>query len=160
MLRFKTLVAAGLLATTLSADALFSYDMNDNFTRMNQVFNSMLTNSFHSFQDLETTKVNMYEKDNKYYIEYQVPGAKKEDLKLSLQNNVLKLETTKKVQKEETGKDYVKKEFSYGSEQRVVLLPSDAQTKELSTKYNNGLLTVTIPKKAQIKSKTNFIKIN
>jgi len=160
MIKFKNLVVAGLFATTLNASTLFNNNFDDDFSRMNQIINSMMSNSFKDFKHNGITKVNMYEKNNKYYIEYQVPGTNKEDLKLSIENHLLKLETIRQVKKEEKNKNYVKKEFSYGKEQRVVMLPEDAIVEKLKTKYNNGLLIVTIPKKPQLKLKTKFIKID
>ena len=162
---YKKFLTASLLATTLSAGSLFNNNHFDNDMKIIQdMFNKMLNSHF--YNDLapirnSAIKVNVYEKDNTYFIEYELAGVDKKDIKLSLEEDkFLKLEITKEVKKEEENKNYVKKEFSYGSVQRVIMLPDDAKTEKLKTSHKNGILTVSIPKTKAKTPKSRVINID
>lgn len=166
---YKKLLIASLLASTLSAGSLFNNDDNfDNDMKMIQdMFSKMMSSHFHgktNFANLmqnSTIKVNMYEKNNTYFIEYELAGVDKKDIKLSLEDSkLLKLAIKQEIKKEEKEKNYVKKEFSYSSVQRVVMLPEDANISELKTTHKNGILTVTMPKSKTTQTKVKVIDIN
>ncbi|HUW04733.1 MAG TPA: Hsp20/alpha crystallin family protein [Williamwhitmania sp.] len=99
-----------------------------------------------------TPAVNVYEDKDDYRIEVAAPGLKKENFKLDLNQRVLSI-TSEKMgeQKEEQGGKFIRKEFSYNSFCRTFALPSSVNAEKISAKYEEGILTVLLPKKEEAK---------
>lgn len=99
-----------------------------------------------------TPAVNVFEDKDDYRIEVAAPGLKKENFKLDLNQRVLSI-TSEKMdeQKEEQGGKFIRKEFSYNSFCRTFALPSSVNAEKISAKYEDGILTVLLPKKEEAK---------
>lgn len=92
---------------------------------------------------------NIHETENAYEIELAVPGLKKEDLKIKLDNHRLLISSEQKTEKEAKEKNYTRREFSFQTFQRSFTLPEDAQPDGIGAKYDEGVLHVSVPRKAQ-----------
>lgn len=97
--------------------------------------------------------------DSEYSIAVEVAGVDEKDVNLELVNNSLIIKGEKKQEKERNEKGYYRVERSYGTFQRVLSLPEDADQENISAKFNNGVLTITLPRKAVPKSQGKFIEI-
>jgi len=96
--------------------------------------------------------VNVKEDNDKFQIEVAAPGMKKEDFKLKIENNVLTICSELKEEKEEKKENYSRREFSYQSFQRSFNLPQGhVQVENIAAKYNDGILTVELPKREEVK---------
>ena len=102
-------------------------------------------------------KCDIYEKDNKYHIEMDVPGFKKEDLKINLENNYLTIKAEKKNEVKDDSKKYIRRERSYSKFERSIYL-GDADEKNIDAEYKDGILTIIVPKQDEKKSK-KYIEI-
>jgi HSP20 family protein len=87
------------------------------------------------FEDKDTVK-----------IVAEVPGVKPEDVRLSLENNLLTIRGEKRQEAEERSERVHRYERSYGSFERAFVLPSTVDAEKISADYRNGVLTVTVPK--------------
>jgi len=96
---------------------------------------------------------NVSETDKEYRIELVIPGFKKEEVKVNVQNEVLEVSAETRTEKEEKNRKFTRKEFSYGSFNRSFQLPKAADLEKISAKYDNGLLKLEIPKKEDAGSK-------
>lgn len=76
----------------------------------------------------------------------ELPGVKPEDVKLSLENNLLTIRGEKKQEAEERSERVHRYERSYGSFERAFVLPSTVDPDKISAQYDNGILTVVVPK--------------
>jgi HSP20 family protein len=76
----------------------------------------------------------------------ELPGVKPEDVKLSLENNLLTIRGEKKQQAEEQSERVHRYERSYGTFERTFALPSTVDPERIEASYESGLLTVTLPK--------------
>lgn len=85
----------------------------------------------------------LVEKDNQYIINAELPGVKKEDVKVNLDGQMLSISGSRKSEHE--GPNY--SERSYGSFSRTFSLPDNADLEKISGKQENGILTLTIGKK-------------
>lgn len=95
-----------------------------------------------------TPAVNIVEQETNFQVEVVAPGLKKEDFEIKVEKDTLFIGA--KVKKEEnvtTGK-YTQREFSSHSFKRSFYLPETIETKDISASYDNGILTVLLPKKA------------
>lgn len=106
---------------------------------------------------------NVVETEYDYRIELGVPGMKKEDFKIDLDESN-KILTVSAASKEEKAGEYKKErftrhEYSYHSFTRSFSLPDNADLEAISGKYDNGVMTITISKKSEIKLAKKEIKI-
>jgi HSP20 family protein len=76
----------------------------------------------------------------------EVPGVKPEDVKLSLENNLLTIRGEKKQEAEERSERVHRYERSYGAFERAFMLPSTVDGDKISAEYQNGILTILVPK--------------
>ncbi|NNM94024.1 MAG: Hsp20/alpha crystallin family protein [Bacteroidia bacterium] len=90
--------------------------------------------------------VNIVETSNNFQIEMAAPGMEKKDFKVEVDNGVLTISSEKENEKEEKGKNYTRKEFSYNAFSRSFSLPENCLPEKISAAYDNGLLTLTLPK--------------
>ncbi len=97
--------------------------------------------------------------DKDYTIAVEIPGVDENDVKLEIANDVLTISGEKKQEKEEKEKNYYRMERSYGSFQRVLSLPEDADQNAVKATFKKGVLTVTMPRKALPKSETKRIEV-
>lgn len=103
--------------------------------------------------------VDIAEDDKEYLIKAELPEMKKEDVKLTVQDNVLAISGERKYEKEEKDKKYHRVERAYGSFLRSFTLPEDADGSKVSAEYKDGMLKVHLPKSAQAKPKSIDVKI-
>ena len=117
-------------------------------------FNSSLMNWRSAGASLPA--VNVRETNDDFMIEVAVPGMKREDFKVELDNNVLTISSSKEENREEKGREgeYTRREFSYQAFQRSFSLPeAKVEGGKISAKYTDGILYVTVPKREEAKIK-------
>ena len=117
-----------------------------------------------NFSNTNTTlpSVNIKENADAFTVEVAAPGFDKSDFKLELNHNTLTISSDKKVEKEtKEGEFFTKREYSYQSFTRSFTLPQIADGERIEASYENGILTVGIPKKEEAKPKpARTIEIN
>jgi len=102
--------------------------------------------------------INIYDKDDKYYMVAELPGIKRDDISIDIDNNVVTLTGKKKAEKEGEGADYYWKEASYGSFSRSFRLPSKVEEDKVEAKFVDGVLTLELPHKESPKRRKIEIK--
>lgn len=118
--------------------------------------NDLFDWSNRNFSTTNTTLPSVNIKDGKenFEVEVAAPGLNKEDFKIELNNDLLTISSEKQVENEvKEGECYTCREFSYQSFSRSFTLPNIADGEKVVAKYDNGILTVTIPKKEEAKAK-------
>ena len=119
------------------------------------------------FDDLDTLempkmprmdmKCDIYEKGGKTHIEMDVPGYKKEDIKIDLEDGILTVVATRKAEEEEKDKKYVRKERVYGSFKRQFEV-KNIKEEDIEAEFHNGVLKIRFPKVSK-KDTKKFIEI-
>jgi HSP20 family protein len=100
--------------------------------------------------------VNIVDNKNGYRIEVAAPGLKKEDFKVNMDGNILTVFS----EKESKNEQYARREFSYSSFKRTFTLPEGIEPDEINASYNDGILSIEIPKKEEaVKKETKQISI-
>ena len=95
--------------------------------------------------------VDIKESQKSYTISVEVPGVNEDDVKLELASGVLTISGEKKYENEEKDENYHCVERSYGSFKRVLSLPEDSSEENIEAKFENGVLTITIPRLQLVK---------
>ena len=109
-----------------------NYYLNDYFDMFSMPFNQ------------EYMKTDIYEKDNKYILEIDLPGIKKENIKINYENGYLTISAEKNVLSSSPN-TYVRRERFYGEIKRSFYIGIKKET-ELKAKYSEGILTISFPK--------------
>jgi len=102
--------------------------------------------------------VDVSETGERIVIKAEVPGIEVKDIDISLSGDVLTIKGEKKSEREETKEDYHLVERSCGSFFRSLKLPAAVEVDKIEARYEKGVLTITCPKKEEVKPKTIEIK--
>ena len=133
-------------------------DFRDRFSQLNNILNNMdgpKSNSFTSF----TPAVNTREGEFAYHVEVDLPGVKKEDIDISINDRVVTLAGTRHISKELKEKDYYKVESEYGKFERSFSLPENIDVENIHAETTDGILEVIIPKLEIVADKPHKIEI-
>ena len=103
--------------------------------------------------------VNTREADDAYYIEVDLPGVKKEDISIDVNDNILTISGERKVEDERKEDEFYRVESVYGKFERSFSLPEDVDVDKIEAKAENGVLIVKIPKAQSIDKAPKKIEI-
>ena len=100
--------------------------------------------------------VNVVEHNDGFRIDVAAPGLKKEDFKLNLNHNNLTISAYREERNEQPAaqsnqEKYARREFSYTSFQRTFMLPNSVEADQIKASYEDGVLTIEIPKREEAK---------
>lgn len=140
----------GTLANTNS-----NANLSNVSTWLEDIFNrdlpSVFTSNFNT--GMSVPKVNIKETADAFMVEVAVPGLKKSDFKLDLDNRVLTISTETKEENEHKEENYTRREFGYASFKRTFTLPDSVNDEKINANYTDGILSVHLPKKEEAKQK-------
>ena len=104
-------------------------------------------------------RVNTREGEDAYYVEIDLPGIKKEDIKITTEDNVLTISGERKMKDEVKEEDYNKVESAYGKFLRSFTLPEKVDVENIHAESKDGVLEVVIPKLKEEEKKPKKIEI-
>ncbi|WP_452597344.1 Hsp20/alpha crystallin family protein [Pontimicrobium sp. MEBiC01747] len=120
---------------------------------------SVFTSNFNT--GITLPKVNIKETADAFMVEMAVPGLKKSDFHIDLDNQVLSISTETKEEKEHKEENYTRREFGYSSFKRTFNLPETVNDEKINASYKDGILNILLPKKEEAKQKpSRTIKIS
>ncbi len=138
-------------------------ELEDVSSRLNRIFGRPLarmgSDEMMSMADW-TPSADISETDTEYLIKAEIPGVKKEDVKVTIQDGILTIQGERKMEKEEKDKKYHRIERSYGSFTRSFRLPDDADESAVKAEFKDGLLNVTLTKSAKAKPKSINVSVS
>lgn len=102
--------------------------------------------------------VDMYQTDNEVVVKAALPGMKADDVQLNVTGEVLTIKGEIKQKDEMKEKAYHLREQRWGSFERSVILPTDVVADKAKADFENGILTITLPKAEEAKPKSISIK--
>lgn len=158
-----SVVLSGLLVSALSAeDIVIPVNYQAQVAKMNRYINSMMNThlSESALHNISYPRTNVEDNAKNLVYQFDLAGVPKKNIKLTIDdNNILTLEGEKKSSTKDKTKQYVKQEIFYGSFKKMIKLPANIDKDKLTTKYDNGILTVTIAKTEVKKPKAKVIPI-
>ncbi|RKZ32975.1 Hsp20/alpha crystallin family protein [bacterium] len=104
-------------------------------------------------------RVDISENDDEITVRADIPGMKKEDVKITLSENVLTISGDKRVERDEKKDNYHRIERLFGKFSRSFYIPTNVDPANISAKYNNGVLEIKLPKKEEAKPKEIPIEV-
>lgn len=123
-------------------------------TEMNRMFSDRFHNTGEeAFGTAWNPKIDIYENADSMVLEAELPGMKSDDFELSFENNVLTLKGERKFEKHDDGDNYHRVERAYGEFSRSFTLPHTVTVEDAKAEFENGMLTVTLKKRAETKAR-------
>ncbi|WOC39924.1 Hsp20/alpha crystallin family protein [Polaribacter sp. HL-MS24] len=147
------------LVNVPKSGSLSNSNLNQNFPTLSNwlddIFNrdlpSVFTSNFNT--GITLPKVNIKETADAFIVEMAVPGLKKSDFHIDIDNQVLSISTKSKVENEQKEENYTRREFGYASFKRTFTLPESVNDDKINANYNDGILSIELPKKEEAKQK-------
>ncbi|MBI5681744.1 MAG: Hsp20/alpha crystallin family protein [Deltaproteobacteria bacterium] len=103
--------------------------------------------------------VDIYETDDNIVMKAELPGIDKKDVSIEVKDNMLVLKGERRFEKEVKEDNYHRMERSYGSFQRTFTLPNIVEKDNVSAKYKDGVLEITLPKSKEAKPKQIKVEV-
>ena len=103
--------------------------------------------------------VDIYDKGSEVVIHAELPGMKKEDIDVRVENNVLTIRGKKERKEEVKEEGYFRTERAYGSFSRSFSLPSTVDVTKIGAEYKDGVLTLHVPKAEEAKPRQIDVKV-
>jgi len=120
---------------------------------LGDMFQNFFESDFNDFfsRKFSDPAANIIENPESFQLDLAAPGMKKDDFKIHLENNILTISSEVEEVKLDEGRNYTRKEFSYGSFSRSFTLPKIIDLEKIRADYENGILKVLLPKKEEAK---------
>lgn len=140
--------------------------MNALTTRNERLFDDFFPEFFRRFSRMPVPvdggpadiRLEVKEDDKGYQVRAEIPGVKKEDIRVSVDGNQVSISTEVKEEKETGGKRTLVKELYYGTCARSFTLPHEIDSRGVTAKYDSGVLTLQLPRATESTSRS--IKID
>lgn len=133
----------------------FNSLVDDLFTELPVLFG----NDFNNPERKVSVPVNVQETDKSYVLEVIAPGFEKSDFSLNLDQNILTISAEKKDEVKEENQKQVRREYTYRSFKRSFTIDDKIDATNIDASYINGVLTLNLPKKAEVKPQATEIVI-
>ncbi len=143
--------------------AITRWDPFRNFSGLQEQFNRMFESTFPGRADTSALTawapaVDIYETENELVLKADLPEISEKDLDVRVENNMLTIRGERKFEQKVNEDNYLRIERTYGSFNRSFGLPNTVNSEAIKAEYKNGVLTVTLPKRAE--SKPKQVKVN
>ena len=116
-------------------------------------------NDFFNVKPMSVPPHNIMETENDFQIEFSVPGSNKKYFEIEVENDNIKI--IKKKEDLDTTNNYSRQEFNYSFFEKSFYLPESIDQSKISSKYDNGILRISLPKKSEviIQNQRKFITV-
>jgi len=106
----------------------------------------------------EEIPLDMYQTANEVVVKASIPGFKPEDVDITITGDTLTIKGEHKEEKETKDRDYICKECRYGNFSRSITIPVAVKADKAEATFENGVLTLTLPKAEEVKPKQIKVK--
>lgn len=128
-------------------------------TDFDRLFNTFFDNMPTETERLWAPAVDIEEHNGNLMVRAELPGMKKEDITVSVRDNVLHLSGERKFEKETKDKSYHRVERCFGKFSRSIELPATVEADKVKAVYKDGVLNITLPKPEELKPKKIDVEV-
>ncbi len=125
---------------------------------MDRLFDDAFTRPLTLRDGWSAPAIDMYQTDDEIVVKAALPGIKPDEVQINITGEVLTLKGETKHEEEKKEKAWHMREQRYGSFERSVILPTDVVADKAKAEFENGILTITLPKAEEVKPKIINIK--
>jgi len=125
---------------------------------MDRLFNDAFTPSLNTASGWQVPAVDLYQTDDEIVVKATLPGLNSDDVQISITGDMLTLKGEFKQEEEKKERAYHLREQRYGAFERTFALPTDVIADKAKAEFDNGILTITLPKAEEVKPKMITVK--
>jgi len=125
---------------------------------MDRLFDDAFTRPFGLTSGLQAPAVDLYQTDGEVVVKTSLPGMKADEMQISVTGDLLTIKGEFKGKEEKKEKAYHLREQRYGSFERTLSLPTEVLADKAKADFEDGVLTITLPKAEEVKPKTITVK--
>jgi HSP20 family protein len=125
---------------------------------MDRLFDDAFTRPLSSRDGWSTPAIDMYQTDDEIVVKAMLPGMKADDVQINVTGDMLTLRGEMKHEQEKNEKSWHIREHRFGRFERSIPLPMQVMADRANAEFENGILTVTLPKAEEVKPKTITVK--
>lgn len=118
---------------------------------------SLLSESW-AMRDI-SPRVDETEDDKAFHVKVELPGMDQEDVEVTLSDGLLTIRGEKKQEEEEKGKDFYRKERSFGAFRRTLPVPGEVDESKIEASFKKGVLSIELPKTVEAQKKVKHIDV-
>ena len=137
--------------------------VNHSRPRFSNLFDELFNGEFPAMVNRDFSKnvpsVNVIENGDSYRIELAAPGFKKDDFNVSVDDNLLTISGEVKSSEENKDEKFTRREFNYSSFKRSFNLPETVNNESIKANYEDGILSISLPKLEEVKAISKTIEI-
>jgi HSP20 family protein len=126
---------------------------------MDRLFDVFFGTQSQTIDDLWRPSIDIEESNGNLMVRAEIPGMKKEDIKVSVKEDMLTISGERKQENETRDKTFHRIERSYGQFRRMIRLPAEVDADKVKATYKDGVLNVTLPKPESMKPKHIDVKM-
>ena len=123
-------------------------------------FNFLDDSLLEDYRKTSIMNTDIIEKENGYELQIDLPGVKKEDIKIEMNKNLINILVSISKSSDEENKKYIRKERFTGEIKRSFNIGEDIDEDNINASFENGILYLNLPKKEENDSNKKFIEIN
>lgn len=137
----------------------------DPFTELRQTVDRVVEESLRPLRlwtrarESSQLPIDMYQTANEVVVKAALPGVTPEEVDITITGDTLTIKSKSRVEEEIKKEDYLYQEWRYGAFTRSVTLPGSLKTDDAEASFENGMLTLTIPKAEEVRPKSIKIKV-
>lgn len=125
---------------------------------MDRLFDDAFTRPLSFNTSWSVPAIDMYQTDDEVVVKAAVPGIKPDEVQISVTGDMLTIKGEVKAQEEKKERTYHLREQRWGAFERSVMLPTDVVADKAKADFENGVLTITLPKAEEVRPKTITVK--
>lgn len=126
---------------------------------MDHLFDDAFTRPLSIRDGWSAPAVDMYQTDNEVIVKASIPGFKADDVQINITGDILTLRGELKREEEKEDKAWHIREQRWGSFERSLVIPTAVVTDKSKAEFENGILTISLPKAEEVKPKTIAVKV-
>ena len=123
-------------------------------------FNFLDDSLLEDYRKTSIMNTDIIEKENGYELQIDLPGVKKEDIKIEMNKNLINISVSISKSSDEENTKYIRKERFTGEIKRSFNIGEDIDEDNINASFENGILYLNLPKKEENDSNKKFIEIN
>ncbi len=125
---------------------------------MDRMIDEVFERPFSSVLSGQVPAIDMYQTDSEVVVKAALPGVKADDVQISVTGDVLTIKGEIKQEEEQKGRSYHIREHRWGAFERNIILPTAVVADKAKAEFENGILTITLPKAEEVRPKTITVK--
>ena len=123
-------------------------------------FNFLDDSLLEDYRKTSIMNTDIIEKENGYELQIDLPGVKKEDIKIEMNKNLINISISISKSSDEENKKYIRKERFTGEIKRSFNIGENVDEEDIYASFENGILYLNLPKKEEKDNKKKYIEIN